>query len=55
MSAEVTTSSLEAWRSYSAAMKSTCKGDRSGNPLAPEAGHRDRPQVCDRLCLLGRL
>ena len=51
LSAEVTTPSLEAWRSYSAAMKaSRDQITGSGNPLTPEACHRDRPEICDGLC-----
>ena len=50
--AEVTTPSLEAWRSYSAAMKAVqAQGAVSGSHLTPEAGHRDRPEICDGLCL----
>ena len=51
---EVTTPSLEAWRSYSAAMKAVQRRAQcSGSRLTPEAGHRDRPEICDGLCLLG--
>ena len=52
--AEATTPSLEAWRSYSAAMKALQRqGTDSGSHLTAEAGHRDRPAICDGLCLPG--
>ena len=50
-SAEATTPSLDAWRSYSAAMKGAPdESTISGNRLIPEARDRDRPQICDGLC-----
>ena len=54
LSADVTTPSLEAWRSYSAAMKAQQHRatDRGSHPT-PEAGHRARPAICDGLCQPG--
>ena len=31
----------------------TAQGTDSGSHLTPEAGHRDRPEICDGLCLPG--
>ncbi len=52
--AEATTPSLEAWRSYSAAMKAQQRAAQiSGSHLTPEAGHRDRSAICHGLCQPG--
>ena len=53
-SAEITTSSLEAWRSYNTGVNvSMHTGIADGSQLTPEAGGRTRPHICDGSCLPG--